>query len=158
MTSLNSSSEPLPSIRATDRASLPIFEREQLIARCMGSIELVEKLIKRFDERFETDAREIERSIRSSDASSAARLAHRLKGAAANISAPALQASLQRVENCARAGDLKQACESLFDLSYEWCRFVKYKAQGELSRSDAGSPAAHRDVPRATTRGTTCEC
>jgi len=54
------------------------------------------------------------------------RLAHSLKGAAANLSAEALRAAAARLEVMGRAGDLTTAPLCLAELQHESRRFLAY--------------------------------
>ncbi|HEX3722054.1 MAG TPA: Hpt domain-containing protein, partial [Nitrolancea sp.] len=90
-----------------DVDELVAFDREELLHRCMGSLELAERLLNRFEQRFPLEMGEIETSWKAGDASTLARITHRLKGAAANIAAPSLRVALQTVEDGARAQRLE---------------------------------------------------
>jgi HPt (histidine-containing phosphotransfer) domain-containing protein len=109
---------------------------------------LVERLLSRFDERFPIEVAQIEDSLSAGDTTTAARLAHRLKGAAANISAPALKNVLQQIEDSARADRIDQIASRMAELNRQWRRFgtdklasIKSTSTVEASQTDC-SPAA----------------
>jgi HPt (histidine-containing phosphotransfer) domain-containing protein len=114
------------------------FDYEQLLARCMGNIEFAERVLDKFQQRFAGDLDELDRLLEARQSEGLARLAHRLKGASANVSAPRLQARAARLEELARAERLDEACPVLEELRGEWSQFV-----GALSVLDApaGQPS-----------------
>jgi HPt (histidine-containing phosphotransfer) domain-containing protein len=101
---------------------------DELVRRCLGRIELAERLLASFDTRVPVELAEIERCINEGDAASAARLTHQLKGAAANVSAGALHSAVSQMEESARSGDLTEATVRLADVRHAWDEFQQFKA------------------------------
>lgn len=99
---------------------------EQLVRRCMGRIELAERLLKSFESRFPVDLSKIEECLANDDASGLARSVHQLKGAAANISAPELYAILARMEQAVRGQQSAVAQECLEEVHQAWDRFQQF--------------------------------
>src|SRR5438045_1571986 len=60
---------------------------ELLVRRCLGRIDLAERLLKSFESRFPAELAQIEECLGNGNAADLARLVHQMKGAAANISA-----------------------------------------------------------------------
>jgi two-component system, sensor histidine kinase and response regulator len=128
----------LPSIAPSQapREAAPPLDRRQLINRCLGRIELAERLIASFQTRFPNEAGQIERALAEGDEPNLVRLIHQLKGAAANVSAPALHALLTTMEHSARNGDRPAVVESMSGLYRAWDQFQLFLEAG------ATSPAA----------------
>jgi HPt (histidine-containing phosphotransfer) domain-containing protein len=113
--------------RGAERDEVPL-DLEQLKRRCMGRIELVERLLMSFEDRFPVELAQIEESLGASDVSRFVRLAHQLKGAAANISAPGLRVTLEQLEDTGRAGQMDEVGPCLANVRSEWSRFQSYLA------------------------------
>lgn len=99
---------------------------EQLVRRCMGRIELAERLLKSFETRFPEDLSKIEECLAQDDATGMSRLVHQLKGAAANISAPELYAILVRMELAVRGQQPEIAHNCLAEVHQAWDRFQQF--------------------------------
>lgn len=106
---------------------LPPLDLQQLQRRCMGRIELVDRLLASFEKRFPVELLEIEESLTAQDEPRLLMLVHRLKGAAANISAPVLHRVIQQMESAIHAGQWAAAEQCLATLQSEWERFTHYK-------------------------------
>ena len=127
----------LPSLAPPpSREAPPPLDRRQLINRCLGRIELAERLITSFQTRFPNEAGQIESALAAGDEPSLVRLIHQLKGAAANVSAPALHSLLTTMEHSARNGDRTAVVESMSELYVAWDEFKAFLESG------AASPAA----------------
>jgi HPt (histidine-containing phosphotransfer) domain-containing protein len=107
------------------RAKDPV-DLEQLVRRCMGRIELAERLLKSFETRFPDDLSKIEDCLAQDDATGMSRLVHQLKGAAANISAPELYAILARMELAVRGQQSEVAHDCLEEVHQAWDRFQQF--------------------------------
>jgi HPt (histidine-containing phosphotransfer) domain-containing protein len=121
---------------AAPREPSPPLDRRQLINRCLGRIELAERLIASFQTRFPNEAGQIERALSEGDEPNLIRLIHQLKGASANVSAPMLHALLTRMEQSARGGDRQAVAASMSELYDAWDQLKHYLEAG------ATSPAA----------------
>lgn len=99
----------------------------------MGRLDLAERLLASFERRFPIELVEIESSLASGDIPRLMQLAHQLKGASANISAPRIQALMQQLENAARAEALDAAADLLTQLQAEWENFTQYKGSACFS-------------------------
>lgn len=106
---------------------------EQLVRRCMGRIELAERLLKSFETRFPDDLAKIEECLFSEDANGLSRLVHQLKGAAANISAPELYANLARMEQAVRSVQPAVAHDCLQEIHQSWDRFQQFTTSTAVS-------------------------
>lgn len=101
------------------------FELEELLARCMGKLDFAQRLLLRFEGRLEDDLDELEQHISAGDSSGIAQVAHRIKGASANISAPRLHEQATNIEQLARADQLEEIAACLEQLRAEQAQFLK---------------------------------
>ncbi len=106
------------------------YDMEQLVRRCMGKIELAERLLKSFESRFPEDISKIEDSLREYDSTTASRMVHQLKGAAANVSAPDLYSMLARLEDIVRGGQYEQANDCVGEIHQRWSRYADSNSVG----------------------------
>ena len=117
--------------RARTEAAPPL-DLEQLRRRCMGRLDLVDRLLASFESRFPIELLEIEQSLAAEDMPRLLQLVHQLKGASANISAPGLNHIIQSMEAAARANQLATVADHLTQLQSEWERFTEFKASVAL--------------------------
>jgi HPt (histidine-containing phosphotransfer) domain-containing protein len=103
---------------------LAVFDGDQLLQRCMGNLELAERVLAKFKERFGEDWAELERGVDAADTVQIARVAHRLKGASANIGAGGMRQRAAAIEQLGRAGRLSQIPSCMEQLLGEWTRLV----------------------------------
>ena len=101
---------------------------DELLQRCMGNREFALKLITKFEIQATKDIEKLGAAIAAGDASSVARVAHSLKGAAANLSAAPVQTLAARLEAQGRTGDLGEANACLAELRVEWQRLMEHVA------------------------------
>ena len=99
------------------------FNQAELLDRCMGSQPLVDRLLSSFMLRTAADVTTLEQTVARRDGEGAARLAHLLKGAAANISAYRLQNLFGKAEDLSRADRLDEVSTVLLQLRQELERF-----------------------------------
>jgi HPt (histidine-containing phosphotransfer) domain-containing protein len=125
----------LPSLLPSNAEREPTapLDRRQLINRCLGRIELAERLIASFQTRFPNETAQIERALADGDEANLVRLIHQLKGAAANVSAPTLHALLSKMEQSARSGDRATVVESMGRLYEAWEQLTRFLAAGAAS-------------------------
>jgi HPt (histidine-containing phosphotransfer) domain-containing protein len=108
------------------------YDMEQLVRRCMGKIELAERLLNSFESRFPEDLSKIEDSLREYDSPTASRMVHQLKGAAANVSAPDLYKMLARLEDVVRVGQYEQANDCVGEIHQKWRLYTNSSRVGTL--------------------------
>ena len=80
----------------------------------MGNRELAGRIVDKFKRRIDDDVDEIKACIESGDADSSASLAHRPKGAAANLSAESLHEAAARLETIGRAAKYLSKFKTVF--------------------------------------------
>lgn len=122
--------------------SMPGVEKpldlEQLVRRCLGRIDLAERLLKSFESRFPEDLSRIEECLHEPDSPDLPRLVHQLKGAAANVSAPALHAIMTRMEDAVRAEQREEAGQCLEEVHQAWDRYLEFKSATQPRPSGQG--------------------
>ena len=79
-----------------------LLDTDELLARCMGNIEFAERLLTKFQGRLDEDIAELEAAMQAEDLDVVARVAHRIKGASANVAAHDLQKRAGEIEQLAR--------------------------------------------------------
>lgn len=105
-------------ITATERTTIcaaegEVLDFEDLKARCLGNLDLVERVLTKFTGQLDRDLDELEGAIRASDLPMAAQLAHRIKGIAASVAARPLFASAAVTEESAMEQKLDHLPEHL---------------------------------------------
>lgn len=83
----------------TVQQELAALDLWELLSRCLGKPELAKRVLQRFRTQMADDLDRIQLSLNSGDDESAREVAHRLKGAAANVSAHALQEQAYALES-----------------------------------------------------------
>jgi signal transduction histidine kinase/DNA-binding response OmpR family regulator/HPt (histidine-containing phosphotransfer) domain-containing protein len=106
----------VPNARPEPDSTVSSIDFPSLLERCMGKRDLARRLVEKFMVQGAADLRELETAIRDSDAARVKLVAHRLKGAAANVSAEAVRHCASRLETLGRDGDLAAAPGNLAEL------------------------------------------
>lgn len=83
----------------------PAIDLEGLKARCLGNLNLVERVLAKFATQLDADLAALEQAVQEGDVDSAALVAHRIKGMSANVEARDLFHSAMAIEKLA-----KEAC------------------------------------------------
>ncbi len=125
---------PPPQTLSAHSTDLP-FDRQQLLDRCLGNLAFAERLLASFERRFVEDVANIEQSLATRDTAELVRVAHQLKGASANMSAPRLQRVAAEIENHGRADRLESIAEQLIVLRQEWEYFARHRASQDTNQS-----------------------
>jgi signal transduction histidine kinase/DNA-binding response OmpR family regulator/HPt (histidine-containing phosphotransfer) domain-containing protein len=113
-----------------------------LTKRCMGNRKIAAKALGKFDNSVPQDVTLLDESIRRKDAKAAAAAAHKLKGAAANLSAEGIRRISAELESLAKADAFSQAEASLSQLHAEVERFRSYVATALAELTPIGSAGA----------------
>ncbi len=106
-------------------SSVPLNLKD-LLRRCLGNPNVLERTVAKFQKRLPEDLRQIEQSLALGESSKLALLAHSLKGAAASLSAEGLQAAAARLEMLAKASDLVGARHGLSAVREECQRILQF--------------------------------
>ncbi len=83
------------------------FDQEDLFDRLMGDREIARVVIETFIDDIPRQLAALESHLRAGDAAGAHQRAHSIKGAAANVSSPALQHVAAAMQEAGKAGDLR---------------------------------------------------
>jgi HPt (histidine-containing phosphotransfer) domain-containing protein len=102
------------------------FDYDELLDRCQGNLAFVERILGKFESQFSDEIVKLEQSHKDNDAEEVSQLAHRLKGAAATISASNLADISARIETLADSHQLHEIPEYLVVLHKEWGRFLDF--------------------------------
>lgn len=85
-----------------------VMDLEALKARCLGNINLVERVLSKFAAQLDADIEALETANQKGDTEAFALVAHRIKGMSANVEARSLYASAVEAERVARKNDLPE--------------------------------------------------
>ncbi len=102
--------------------SLPAFDRTALLERLMDDPELVETIIQAFLSDIPGQVAALKEMVAQGQVEPAVIQAHKIKGAASNVTAPALQAVAFAVELAAKVQDTDRLNELLPELEYQVAR------------------------------------
>ena len=105
--------QPIPATTAATSDSHDVFDRARLLNRLAGNHALAERLMAEFLDDTPSQLCLLKSLLEEGDAESARRQAHKLKGAAATLSAGALRDAAFHAEQAAMAGQLNQVAELL---------------------------------------------
>jgi HPt (histidine-containing phosphotransfer) domain-containing protein len=101
------------------------FEFEELVERCMGNLEFVERVLSKFQQRFGENLEALEQAVEAHDPEGVVRVAHRLKGESANVAAQGLQDRAGEIERLGRIGRVSDIPPCLAQLRAEWSLFAE---------------------------------
>jgi two-component system sensor histidine kinase/response regulator len=118
-----SDASPSASPREPDHA---VVDYDALVDRCMGNVPLTERLVAKFRIQAEADLNALRDAIASGDKDTTAFHAHRMKGAAANLSAEAIRSAAAAIESKAKNDDMSGAAEAFVSLDAEIDFLRKY--------------------------------
>jgi HPt (histidine-containing phosphotransfer) domain-containing protein len=135
------------SMLANGESDCEVLDVWALCDRCMGNLQLVQRVLDKFETRLPGELAELERVLENDDAAKIALVAHRIKGNSSNVSATGLRHAAAEIEDLSRAGRVADARAHLDGLQDQWRRYVDNR--DELHASIAGSAAR---APMASTR------
>lgn len=102
-----------------------VIDLEALKSRCLGNVDLVQRVLKKFSAQLNCDLAELERAARMGDVESFALVAHRVKGMSANVEARQLNRRAAAAEQCALARVISELPECLEQLRQEHTRVME---------------------------------
>ena len=102
------------------------FDYESIVARCAGNGDLVRQIVEKFLQRTPQELAELEAILARGDAPELCAGAHRLKGAAATLSAEPLRLAAAALEATGRSGSLAAAPEQFECVRREFDRFAAH--------------------------------
>ena len=98
---------------------------EELLARCLGSLDLVQRVLDAYATQMEEDIPRLVSELEEGHSSDVARIAHRIKGASANAAVETLRSDAEEIERLARAAQLNQASSRVHQLKQDWSAYLK---------------------------------
>lgn len=101
-----------------------VLDFAALCHRCLENIELAWRVLEKFQQRLPLDLAELDAAIASGDADQAGKIAHRIKGTAANVSAERLAKVAANITDLARRQEVGEAAGLVGDLREEWKRYL----------------------------------
>jgi HPt (histidine-containing phosphotransfer) domain-containing protein len=122
--------------QAAEAVPSDVLDLEKLLGRCMGNSDLVQRVLRTFQERVPEEMKTIEQALERNDAEEIARAAHRVKGSSASMSAEGMVRAAAAIEEVSRAGRVAEIPASLDRLHDEWERYLEY-AVTLLSAADS---------------------
>src|SRR5688500_13391977 len=107
------------------RAHLPEIpvDLDDLLARCLGRMDIVERVLHTFQRSLQIDLEQLEQAVQSLDADEIAHIAHRMKGASLSVAAHDLQKYAQSIESSAMTRQLENIPDYFVKLKQECARF-----------------------------------
>lgn len=93
---------------------------DELLARCVDRLDLVQRVLKAFVQQLDDDIPTLVGLVDRGSAEEVRKLAHRVKGAAANVAASSLQSSVSELEELAIADRLDGVQPKLDLLCENW--------------------------------------
>jgi HPt (histidine-containing phosphotransfer) domain-containing protein len=98
---------------ATRRGAAEVIDLESLEARCLGSLQLLERVLNKFTVQLEADLATLEQALQARDTELIRAVAHRLKGMSANVEAWPLHECAKEAEELAQRHDVDELAERL---------------------------------------------
>jgi HPt (histidine-containing phosphotransfer) domain-containing protein len=114
------------SASAPARPDKPV-DVEDLLGRCLGRIDLAERVLQRFQNVLEDDLQQLEAAVRATNTDEIAHVAHRIKGASLAVSAYTLTDCAQNIEASATARRLEEIPVQLTKLKQERSRVNEFR-------------------------------
>ena len=103
-----------------------VLDLEGLRNRCMGNIDLMQRVLKMFQERIPEEVEAMEQALQRKDAEQVGAIAHRVKGSSASISAGGLMRAAAEIEEVSRAGRIADVPASIGHFRDEWEEYLNY--------------------------------
>ena len=122
-----------------------VINVDDLMARCLGNLDFVERILTIFRTRCESDLVELEDAIRASDLPRVQRLAHRLKGACANAGANDLSVRASELWTAANKEFTDVLAARFAQFRQEWDECVAAMAGDDSSMNSNAAASGIRD-------------
>jgi HPt (histidine-containing phosphotransfer) domain-containing protein len=119
-----------------------VLDLQGLCDRCMGNLNLVERVLDKFEQHLPGELAELEQVLELGDAARIAQVAHRIKGNSSSVSAAGLQRAAAAIEDLSRAGRVADVPARLPSLYEQWRRYVDCRATLRPAAADAAVPRA----------------
>jgi HPt (histidine-containing phosphotransfer) domain-containing protein len=110
------------SVRAHALSDIPV-DMNDLLGRCLGRLDIVERILQTFHRTMQTDLKQLECAVQAADADTIAHIAHRMRGASLAVAAHELEDYAQRIEASATTRQLDEVQRDLTKLKEQCARF-----------------------------------
>ena len=114
-----------------------VINTGELLARCLGSVDFATRVLAKFQDRFGIELAQMEKDLSANNMDDFVLIAHRIKGATANISAPQLHQSAAKIERLGRDDRVEELELGLQELRQEWSKFTEAITTLEWTQHDA---------------------
>jgi HPt (histidine-containing phosphotransfer) domain-containing protein len=111
--------------KAEDSATPPPIDVRALLRRCQGKAPLAERLLLKLEQQLDIQIEAMRQSLAAQDQAELSRIAHTLKGSAANLSAEPLRAAAGELERLGHEAAFDAAASCLEQLAAEASRYVQ---------------------------------
>ena len=108
------------------KADDQVIDYDALVDRCIGNVPLAQRLVAKFRTQVVTDLDNLRDAIACGNKDMTVFHAHRIKGAAANLSAEGVRSAAEEVESLARSGDVSGMAKVFDSLESEINLIRKY--------------------------------
>ena len=122
---------------AVPSESTPV-DLDDLLVRCLGRIDLAERILKKFETVLEADLQQLESAVHARDTEEIAHLAHRIKGASLAVSARPITECAKCLEVAATACQLEEIpyhLECLKKVGTQFFEFAPTLSQRSFGRN-----------------------
>jgi len=126
-----------------------VLDLQGLCDRCMGNLDLVQRVLDKFEQRLPEELAELERVLELGDAAKIALVAHRIKGSSSNVSAVGLHQAAAEIEDLSRAGQTADIDVRLRNLRAQWQRYVDCRPMLRPPTDDTPGQSPARTFPAA---------
>ena len=96
---------------------------DELLARCVGRTDLVQRVVSSYLQQMDQDIPALVHVVQEGRAEDARQVAHRVKGASANVAAECIRHNAEQLEQLASASRMDDAAANLNDLKNSWQSF-----------------------------------
>jgi len=102
------------------------YDSDELLYRCLGNQELARRVLRKFHSNFAGELSRMEACCEAGDLEEVKRLAHRLRGSAANVAARELSRLAAELEQLAGLGLHMRVSQTLAALERQWHCFKSF--------------------------------
>ena len=107
----------------------PVLNTTELLERCLGNEALARRILERFETEFSTSLDELAGLFQEESREQLGRLAHRLKGAAANVAATRLSQRLSTVQDLIESEPIETIAAEVDSLHREFQELEQFRAK-----------------------------
>jgi HPt (histidine-containing phosphotransfer) domain-containing protein len=115
----------MDSVRTLHRSVDMPIDWNDLLARCLGRIDIVDRIVRKFQTTLQADLVHLELAVRTENSAAVAQITHRLKGACLAVAAYELRDCAHALEDCATTHNLHDLPRCLAELQEATARFLE---------------------------------